>query len=168
MSQPLPTTGFEWVEDQDFYAIQNDSENFINSLDPESDKGYMFEVDLDIPLHLHDKFDDLPPAPVKRKVDFNTLSKSYQLPLINDLGIHDNAIKTEKLICDLHYKHNYIIHYRTLQTYLKMGVEIKKLHKILRFNQSKWLKAYIDNNTAMRNIAKSDFEKNFWKLMNNR
>jgi hypothetical protein len=64
-------------------------------------------------------------------------------------------------------KTNYVLHYRNLQFYLKMGLKLVKIHKILEFEQSRWLKKYIDFNTAKRQVAKSAFEKDLFKLMNN-
>ena len=62
---------------------------------------------------------------------------------------------------------NYCIHYRNLKYIVDLGVEIKAVHNIVSFKQKKWLKPYIDLNTTMRQQANNDFEKDFFKLMNN-
>jgi hypothetical protein len=67
----------------------------------------------------------------------------------------------------LYDKDSYVIHYTTLKLYLKLGLKLKKIHKALEFSQSDWLKKYIDFNTDLRTKAKNDFEKDFFKLMNN-
>ena len=74
--------------------------------------------------------------------------------------------KQGKLITDLHDKDNYIVHYRNLKLYLELGLELKQIHKVLEFDQDRWLKCYIDFNTERRKEAKSEFEKNFFKILN--
>ena len=76
-------------------------------------------------------------------------------------------MKHRKLITDLNNKINYIIHYRNLQQSIQRGLVLKKIHRILQFNQSNWLKKYIDVNNHHRTLAKNTFKQNFFKLLNN-
>ena len=70
----------------------------------------------------------------------------------------------EKLVPNLMDKKNYTVHYQNLQLYINLGLEVTKIHRVLEFDQAPWLKPYIDLNTEKRKSAKSDFEKDFFKL----
>ena len=75
--------------------------------------------------------------------------------------------KCKKLVCNLRNKKKYVVHIRSLKQALNHGLKLKKVHRIIEFNQEAWLKPYIDMNTELRKLAKKDFEKDFLKLMNN-
>ena len=59
------------------------------------------------------------------------------------------------------------MHIRGLKLALNHGLVLKDVHRVIRFNQEAWLKPYIDMNTKLRTEAKNEFEKDFFKLMNN-
>ena len=111
----------------------------------DSRKGYILEVDLSYPKELHDAHSDLPLAS-ENKID------NEKLP---------------KLLSTLYHKEKYVVHYTALKHYLKQGLKVEKIHRVFEFSQSDWLKPYVDFNTALRTKATSDFEKDFFKLMNN-
>ena len=73
----------------------------------------------------------------------------------------------KKLISNLGNKTNYVVHYRNLQLYLSLGMKLTKIHRVLKFNQSDWMKKYIDFNAKKRMNAANDFAKDFFKLMIN-
>ena len=75
--------------------------------------------------------------------------------------------KCNKLVWNLYSKNNYVIHIRSLKQTLNDGLILKKVHRVIQFNQEAWLKEYIDMNTELRKKAVSDSESNFFKLMNN-
>ena len=75
--------------------------------------------------------------------------------------------KVEKLVANLHNKTEYVIHIRNLKQALHHGLVLEKFHRVIKFNQNAWLKPYIDMNTDPRKKAKNDFEKDFFKMMNN-
>ena len=73
----------------------------------------------------------------------------------------------KKLICVIEDKKKYVIHIRTLKQALNHRLKLKKVLRIIWFKQKAWLKIYIDINTELRKNAKNEFEKNFFKLINN-
>ena len=115
------------------------------------------------PPELHNTHRDYPLAPERLQITEDMLSP-YQQRLLQDEGF---AKPPPKLVPNLRHKQNYIIHYRNLKLYIQLGLKLTHIHRVLSFNQSPWLKTYIDFNTAQRTVAKNDFEKDFFKLMNN-
>ena len=113
-------------------------------LSRENKYGYLLEVDVKYPKDLHDLHNDIPFMCSKMKVG----------------GV-------EKLIPNLYDKEKYVIHIRVLKQALDHGLILEKIHRCIRFRQSPWMKEYIDFNTRLRTAAKNDFEKDFYKLMNN-
>ena len=75
--------------------------------------------------------------------------------------------KFKKLVANLHDKIEYVIHIRNLNQALNHGLVLKKFHRVIKFNQNAWLKPNIVMNTILRKKAKNDFEKDFFKLINN-
>ena len=107
---------------------------------------------------LHDIHNDYPVAPEKVKVSKNMLS-DYCNKIAEKYNISIGLVS--KLIPTLRDKKEYVLHYRNLQLYLDLGLKIKKIHRVLKFDQSPWLKQYIDFNTEKRKHAKNSFEKDF-------
>ena len=98
---------------------------------------------------------------------FNILKKLHEL--YNDLPFLPEKMKIEKiekLIANLHDKTEYVIHIRNLKQALNHGLVLKKVHRVIKFNQNAWLKPYIDINTDLKK-EKNDFQNDFFKLMNN-
>ena len=158
MSQYLPTGGFKWLTEKQI--------NNINLADYKDDskKGSILEVDLEYPKELHNLHNDYPLGPEKVKVTDNMLS-GYCKRISKKFNISTELV--HKLIPTLCDKEKYVLHYRNLQLYLDLGLKVKKVHRALKFNQSPWLKQYIDFNTQKRTQAKNSFEKDVFKLMNN-
>ena len=74
--------------------------------------------------------------------------------------------KRNKLVCNIYEKENYVVHISVLKQAINHGLILKKVHRIIQFNQEAWLKPYIDMNTKLRTEAKNGFEKDFFNLMN--
>ena len=109
--------------------------------------GYVLEIDLEYPSELHDVHNDYRLAPKKLKISQNMLSK-YCFNIPNKYGIKICGVN--KLVPNLGNKSKYFVHYRNLQLHLSLGMKLTKVHRILKFKQSDWLKKYIDFNTNKR------------------
>ena len=73
----------------------------------------------------------------------------------------------EEIVANLCDKEENIIHIRNLKQALNHGLVLKKVHRIIKFNEKTWLKTYIVTNIELRKNAKNDFEKDFFKVKNN-
>lgn len=140
MCQYLPYSGFQWLS-------ENEIESFVVMDIPDDGAwGYFLMCDIQYPAHLHTNHNDLPFCAEK---------------MVPPGGM------MEKLVPNLYDKYNYVIHYVHLKTCLKHGLKLKKIHRIIKFKQSTFLKQYIDLNTELRKKAVSPFEQDFFKLLNN-
>ena len=158
MSQYLPTGNFKWMTDKEISKIN------LVKYELDSKEILILEVDLEYPKELHDLHNDYPIAPEKVNVS-NIMLSAYCKKIAKKYNISTGLVR--KLIPTLRDKKEYVLHYRNLQLYLDLGLKIKKIHRVLKFDQSPWLKQYIDFNTEKRKHAKNTFEKDFFKLMNN-
>ena len=140
MSEKLPTHGFKWLSSGEMENLFNNQIVQVWERIP-----CILEVDLEYPEKLHDSHNDYPLCP--ERVECKN--------------------KVEKLIPNLRDKKNYVIHYKNLMQCLKLGMKLKKIHRGIRFVESDFMKLYINTNTNLRAQAKNNFEKDFFKLMNN-
>ena len=139
MSQKLPVDGFKWVK-----KLSKFNKDSIKRYDENSDVGYFLEVDVEYLKELSNFHKDLPFLPERKRIN-----------------------KCKKFICSIGDKEKYVLHIRALKQALNHRVKLKKVHRVIQFNQKAWLKPYIDMNTKLRKEAKNDFEKDFLKLVNN-
>ena len=140
MSEKLPTHGFKWLTGGEMEKLFNNRVIQVWEKTP-----CILEVDLEYPENLHDLHNDYPFCPERVKCKHGV----------------------EKLIPNLRDKTKYIIHYKNLIQCLRAGMKLKKIHRGIKFVESEWMKPYIDKNTNLRAKAKNNFEKDFFKLMNN-
>ena len=135
MCEKLPVKGFKWIDD-----ISIINEEFLKSSDKESSKGYILKIDVDYPNELKDLHCDFPFLPERLIVN-----------------------NTEKLICNLQNKKDYVVHINTLKQALEHGLKLINFQQVIEFDQEEWLKGYINLNTELRKKATNDFEKDFFK-----
>ena len=140
MVKKLPIHSFKWMTEKELKNLFK-----VQVVQFWERTPCILEVDLEYPEELHDLHNDYPLCP--ERVECNH--------------------KVKKLIPNLRHKNNYVVHYKTLMQYLNLGMELKKIHRGIRFTESDFLKPYIDTNVKLRTQAKNDFEKDFFKLMNN-
>ena len=131
MSQYLSDSGFKWLNQKEI------SDFCLNSVSENSSIGYIFEFDLECPSELHELHNDYPLAPEKLEISQIMLSK-YCFNIANKYGIKIGGVN--KLVPNLGSKSKYVVHYRNLQLYLSLGMKLTKVHRILKFKQSDWLK----------------------------
>ena len=140
MSQPLPTGKFRWIK----FRKNRNPKTIVEELSAKKNYGYLLEVDVRYPKELHDHYNDLPFMCGKMRIN----------------GV-------EKLVPNLYYKRKYVIHVKALKQAIDHGLKLERIHRVIEFKPSAWMKEYIDFNTKFRTAAKNDFEKDFYKLMNN-
>ena len=145
MSKKLPVREFTWAKKPLIYTKQA-----IKMYDENNDYGTILEVDIEYPTMVRIKHKDLPFLPY-----------SPLLPKRKKIN------KIHKLVTTLEDKEKYAIHISALKQALDHGLKLKKVHRVIEFKQEAWLKSYIDMNTNLRKDPKNDFQKDFFKLMNN-
>ena len=158
MMQPMPEYGFEWLTNKEIAKLK------LMQLDPFGRNCYIFECDLSIPEEFHDRMNTYPLAPESIVVEKEWLSP-FSKRLFKNLYL--NAGQVKKLVPTLKRKEKYICHFRNLQFYLRQGARLEKVHRVIRCTQSNWLKSYIAYNTEQRVKAENNFEKDYYKLLNN-
>ena len=121
ISEKLPVNGFKWVKYLSECNFIEFNEIFIRNYDENSDKGNFLEIGVDYPKKLFDLHKDLPFLPERKKVN-----------------------KVEKLICNIEDKEKYVMHIKVLKQALNHGLVLRKVHRVIQFNQKDWLKPYID------------------------
>ena len=158
MIQDLPHSSFKFLSKEE---VNNSN---LDSIVENSLIGYILEADLESCKELHDLHSDYPLCPEKIEVNYDMLSKYYK-DIADWYDIKVGGVK--KLIPNLGDKIKYVAHYKNLQYYLSLGMKLVKIHRILKFKQSSWLKKYVDFNAKKRQESTDEFNKNLYKLMVN-
>ena len=164
LSQLLPCSNFEWLTRHEVANLD------WSTIDTEGEFGYALMVDLEYPDNIHDKTQDFPLAP-----ESGIVTEDMLIPYMSDLWNarcelcgQPESFKPEKnLLMKCRNKKEYIVHFKVLKFYLNMGMRITSIHKVVRYNQAAIFKDYINNNSAKRQAATNEFEKDLYKLLNN-
>ena len=158
MMQYLPVGQFDWMEEEEL-----DMER-IMCIHPDSDYGCIVQVTLIYPDKLHHHHTDLPVAPERMMVPDECLSP-YSHEMKKKLGLKNS--NSPRLMCTLTTKEDYVLHYRALQLYVKLGLKVTKISRGIKFRQEPIMKSYIEQNSRKRALTTNEFDSNFLKLMNN-
>lgn len=163
MSQSLPLNNYHWIDPKSMSLRHHILQ--ILAMTENQPMGMIYEIDGYFPDECHDLLSDFPPAPVNESIPEDITSPYYKELCEKYESKHDH--KTPKLLCHLLPRSRYKVYYRSLQQYMQLGFEVTKIHRILGFTQCKYLAGYIDFNTKKRALAKTEFEKEFFKLLLN-
>lgn len=159
----LPVGDFHWIEHDTPEEMMEEMNNIISSNDYydnqpiKSGKGYLLEVDIEIPEDLHDKFREYPLFPERKQITGDQLSdiqKERAVALGLATGDGKDYKSQTKLITDLTPKENYVIHFQCLKLALQEGCKVTKVHKILEWTEDYYMKSYIDHMVSLRVKAK--------------
>jgi hypothetical protein len=165
MTEKLPKDGFKHEDVATF-----DLEQAYR--DADGDKGYFLIVDAHLPNEYHDEQNDYPCFPETIEITEDMLSpfNKRELDILHtELGhtTKRTTYKSSKLSPNLKPKKNYLVHIKTLKLYTQLGWVIDKIHTVISFNQSAWLKPFVDYCSHERQKATSEFYKALWKLIPN-
>ena len=177
MSQYLPTGDFKKIQlccpsvtflentestlCDDLELCDEIKEDILSTPD-DNEYGYFLECDLEYPVEIKEKTENFPLCPEDQiKADPNLFSD-----YMNSVK-QTNYKPTPKLMCDVTNKQKYMMHHRVFKFHISMGMKVTKIHCVYRFKLDNWLEKYIDHNTKKRTVAKTNFEKDLYKLMNN-
>ena len=161
MQDALPSGDYRWEDAAEWTAER------IMAMGEADERGAIFRVNLRYPAHLHDFHSDFPCAPERKTVPNCKMSPYYDAHATARGASGEPRHPAQKLICDLEDKQHYIVHYRTLQVYLRLGLELVSVEKVLTFTQTPWLRGFVQHNAAKRQAATSKAEGDHAKLKSN-
>jgi hypothetical protein len=155
----LPVRNFKWMKESKIASID------WKNIKTEGSKGYILEVDLSYPAKYHEEHSDFPLAPENIEVDFDQLS-SYMKEILVNLE-NKSRYKDRKLVGTFHDRVNYITHFKNLKLYLQLGMKLKKIHRVLKFQQEAFIAPFIEKCTQLRQSSKTKFEQDQYKKVAN-
>ena len=145
--------------------VNRDPNEWVQSLKTFNKYGFFIECDIEAPVELHDKFNDLPFFPEQKAGMYSDGIKKYAEK--NDIVDKVKETKTKKLICDLAPRQKYLVHYSLLQLGIQQGYRVTHIHRLIRFKQAPFIFEYVNMLSEKRAKAKTTVEKNLYKLLAN-
>src|SRR5437773_7398848 len=167
---PLPIGNFQYLEQEEYLNID------WSNIPLDGDVGYFVVCDLHYPTNIHNKTKDFPLAMEVLEIKEDMLPNYFKdMNRRKNVGRNPNVTpenaniykSTTKLMATCYDKKDYVVHFTALQFYVKMGLQISKIHRVIKFTQEPLFRDYIDYNSSRRQAAKNEFEKDFYKQKNN-
>jgi len=155
----LPYNNYFWLSRKSYEKYD------WTQIDTEGEFGYILEVDLHYPKRLHKSHDNFPLAPENIQIEFENLSPYAKKSLFR--STNQKKYSDIKLSATFYDRKNYIVHFKNLQLYLSLGLKLIHVHRVLQFNQKKFIAPFIEKCTTERQNAKTKFEQDQFKKVAN-
>ena len=159
--QKLPTSEYTWLNEEEISNMD------LSLIDEDGSFGYGLEVDLEYPIELHKAHNDLPLAPENINIFYDDLSPYSKECLKMTCQTNPLRYKSQKLCGTFKTKEKYFTHIKNLKYYLKLGLKLKKIHRVIKFRQDAFVKPYIEYAAKKRAQSKSPFKNRNRKKMTN-
>ena len=158
LSMPLPISDFKFLSEKEIDQLD------ISSVPRDGDTSFFLEVDLEYPEYLHDLHNSMPLAPESLLITRDMLS---DVTIEMGMKFDSKFPPTKKLCPNLYDKTKYVLHFVNLQFYMKYGMVLRKIPRVLSFKQTAWIEPYIRFNTEKRKLATDVFSRDLYKLLSN-
>lgn len=156
---PLPFANFTFISAGEIDTINWETINLLEDI------GYFVEVSLHYPENIHEKTKSFPLCPENTTINYDMLSP-YQKKVLKEV-YNKSSYCEKKLTSTFFDREKIVLHALNLQLYLKLGMKIKEIFRVIKFNQRPFMKSWVDFCTEKRSQSTNDFTKNFWKLLVN-
>jgi hypothetical protein len=163
---PLPVGAYRWVPPEEHASF--DWAQLGRSTQSEGE-GYVVECDLEYPSSMHSLHNSLPLAPQHKALFYSDLCEYTR----ECLRIFRSSLKAAKkyssvkLCSTLEKKEKYVCHYRNLATYLRHGMKLVRVYRVVGFREETFIAPYIELMTRRRVESKTSFKKRTYKLCMN-
>ena len=162
MTQPLPTHNYKWMSTEELEKIDLLKCNLLGS------EGMILKCkSITYPKELHELHNEMPMVAEKTTITFNDLSPTAQKIFQEVFPEKNKNYKSTKLCTNFLEKKDYVAHAQNLKFYLQNGIKISAFTQGIKFQQSNFLKEFIDLCTALRAQSTSEFEKILYKFIAN-